>query len=103
MTLFDRFVLVFFIFLPFTFASPLAAQPAPEYTFEGDAPFSINSSVLADALTCPYGKPTLTWPPVLLVHGTGTTGEESWAQGYVPALRANGYIACYVTLRESST
>jgi len=33
--------------------------------------------------------------------GTSTTGQETWGEGYVPALSANGYTACYVTLRKS--
>lgn len=33
--------------------------------------------------------------------GTSTTGSETWGEGYVPALAANGYTACYVTLRKS--
>jgi len=32
--------------------------------------------------------------------GTSTTGEETWGESYVPALAANGYTACYVTLRK---
>lgn len=47
---------------------------------------------------------TCTTPPtsaihsVLLVHGTGSTGIESWGDGYIPALIAHGYNPCYVDL-----
>lgn len=82
-------------------ASPvLLPRDAPSFVFNGDAPFSVDPSTLAAALTCPYGNPTSSSPPVLLVHGTATTGEESWGDGYVPALKANGYTACYVNIRK---
>ena len=80
-------------------ASPLSIRSVPSFVFDGDAPFSVDAGTLAASLTCPNGHPTSSSPPVLLVHGTSTTGEETWANGYVPALLANGFTACYVTLR----
>lgn len=82
-------------------ASPLVKRAAPTFVFDGDAPFSVSADDLAAALTCPNGNPTTSSPPVLLVHGTATTGQESWGDGYVPALKANGYTACYITIRKS--
>jgi triacylglycerol lipase len=79
-------------------AAPVAKRAAPSYIFAGDAPFSVKADTLAAALTCPGGNPTAVAPPVLLVHGTATTGDQSWGKGYVPALRAEGYTPCYVTL-----
>jgi triacylglycerol lipase len=79
-------------------AAPVAKRAVPTYAFAGDAPFSVNAATLAAALTCPGGNPTAAAPPVLLVHGTATTGDQSWGKGYVPALRAEGYTPCYVTL-----
>ncbi|KAI7247653.1 hypothetical protein KC343_g5505 [Hortaea werneckii] len=73
-------------------------RQAPAFAFEGDAPFSVDAEILASALTCPNGYPTASSPPVLLVHGTSTTGEETWGDGYVPALKEKGFTACYVTL-----
>lgn len=35
-------------------------------------------------------------------HGTATTGENSWGDTYVPALLANGFTACYVTIPDRS-
>jgi len=35
--------------------------------------------------------------PVLLVHGTGTYGQEQWSWNYVPYLSALGYDVCTVT------
>ncbi|KAM0724188.1 hypothetical protein Q7P37_000070 [Cladosporium fusiforme] len=85
-------------FLAVAFAVPLAKRQSPTYVIDGDAPFSVNADTLSAALTCPHGNPSADAPPVLLVHGTGTTGEQSWGGGYVPALWANGYTPCYVTL-----
>lgn len=79
-------------------ASPILRRAAPTYAFGGDAPFSVDADTLAAALTCPRGNPTESAPPVLLVHGTATTGEQTWGKGYVPALASNGYTPCYVTL-----
>ena len=71
----------------------------PSYIFPGDAPYGIPTSNLSSILTCPYGPPNAASEAVLLVHGTGSTGQESYGDGYVPALHANGYVPCYVTLR----
>jgi triacylglycerol lipase len=92
-----RSIATFFLFTVAS-ASPIARGTAPTYAFDGDAPFSVDAETLAAALTCPRGNPTTTAPPVLLVHGTATTGAQSWEKGYVPALAANGYTPCYVTL-----
>ncbi|KAK4554118.1 hypothetical protein LTR86_008959 [Recurvomyces mirabilis] len=80
-------------------ASPITRRDAaPSFLINGDAPFTVDAAILAASLTCPNGNPSSKSPPVLLVHGTSTTGAESWGQGYVPALAANGYTACYLTL-----
>nr|OQO17198.1 hypothetical protein B0A51_15163 [Rachicladosporium sp. CCFEE 5018] len=81
-----------------THALPVLPRSAPNLASSGDAPFSVSQDTLAAALTCPNGNPTASSPGVLLVHGTTSTGAETWAEGYVPALKANGYTACYVTL-----
>ena len=78
-------------------AAPTRRQAA-SYVFDGDAPFSVDADTLAAALSCPLGSPTAAAPPVLLVHGTATTGDQSWGKGYVPALRDEGFTPCYVTL-----
>ena len=86
------------LFLSLVSASPIAPRAAPTYKFNGDAPFTVGTETLAAALTCPRGNPTAAKPPVLLVHGTATTGAQSWEKGFVPALALNGYTPCYVTL-----
>ena len=101
------------------FAIPLLKRTTPSFSFAGDAPFTVDVETLSAAMTCPNGVPTASSPPVLLVHGmnskfipstlelqilisiigTATTGEETWGEGYVPALSADGYTPCYLTLR----
>ena len=41
--------------------------------------------------------------PVLLVHGTGSTPEESFGPVYLPQLRAAGYPVCTVALPDRAT
>lgn len=51
---------------------------------------------LDDALNCtPFTHPER--PPVLLVHGTTTTGTEQYTLFYTPQLVARGYDVCIVT------
>lgn len=83
-------------------ASPILNRRQTSFVFDGDAPFSVSDSNLAASLTCPYGNPSAAAPPVLLVHGTATTGQESWGSGYVPALRADGFTPCFITIRKFS-
>ncbi|KAI6795966.1 hypothetical protein KC361_g4706 [Hortaea werneckii] len=93
-----RFLALSLICVKFVASSQFAKRQAPAFVFEGDAPFSVDAETLASALTCPNGSPTASSPPILLVHGTSTTGEETWGDGYVPALKEKGFTACYVTL-----
>lgn len=93
-----QFKLTLSLLLTVACAAPLARRAAPSFLFEGDAPFSVAADTLAASLSCPRGNPTAEAPPVLLVHGTATTGDQTWGKGYVPALYANGYTPCYVTL-----
>lgn len=85
-----------------SFAAPTHRRGLSGFVFSGDAPFTVATATLAAALTCPNGNPSAKAPAVLLVHGTSSTGSETWGDGYVPALKAKGYTACYVNLRESS-
>lgn len=39
-------------------------------------------------------------PAVLLVHGTGTTTEESWSWSLQPRLTRRGYAVCHVDIPE---
>ena len=78
-------------------------QTAPDYAFPGDPPYGVDTGTLSGVLNCPRGTPTSAdSKPVLLVHGTGSTGDESWGFGYVPALAAAGFTPCYITLPNRS-
>ena len=90
MSVIDLLLLVF-SFLSFTLAAPphILRRGSTSFVFAGDAPYTVNANTLASALTCPNGNPTKAAPPVLLVHGTGSTGQESWGDGYVPVRLSN--------------
>ncbi len=53
---------------------------------------------LAGALRCPSGRRHPARPVVLLVHGTGTTGEDSWPDGLGVVLHRAGRDWCMVTI-----
>ncbi|KZP01382.1 alpha/beta-hydrolase [Calocera viscosa TUFC12733] len=72
---------------------------------QADAPFDVSTSTMAAALTCPNGIQGKRGGIVLLVHGTGSTGEESWAQSPYNELLPNdplgaGYDICWVDLPQ---
>ncbi|GAA5910103.1 esterase/lipase family protein [Sporobolomyces salmoneus] len=63
--------------------------------------FSQPCSTYTSAVTCPNGIQGKAGGIVLLVHGTGSTGSESWSQGpYVLELptAGPGYDVCWVDL-----
>ena len=75
-------------------------QDVPPYAFPGDPAYGVDLPDLSKVLTCPNGNPSsASSKPVLLVHGTGSTGNETWGLGYVPALTAAGFTPCYIDLR----
>lgn len=83
-------------------AAPLVGvvtRDVPTFAYNGDVPFSVDAATLAAAMHCPNGVPTAAKPPVLLVHGTAASGNDTWMWTYVPALLADGYTACYLELR----
>lgn len=64
-----------------------------------DAPWSINTTAVESAITCPHGIDKKPGGIVLLVHGTGSLGWESWQTGpYVVVLpkAGKGYDVCWV-------
>lgn len=101
MSLVNLLLLIFSISV-LSFAAPTTRRGLSDFVFDGDAPFTVATATLAAALVCPNGNPTAKAPAVLLVHGTSSTGSETWDNGYVPALKAKGYTGCYVNLRKRS-
>ncbi|KAB8339143.1 hypothetical protein FH972_022079 [Carpinus fangiana] len=87
--------------LPLVQSIPLSSRSAPGFVFRGDPAYGVSTAALSGILTCPTAA-NATSKPVLLVHGTGSTGSESWAAGYVPALQAQGYTPCYIDLPDRS-
>ena len=83
MSVIDLLLLIFSVH-SLAFATVSSKRDTPSFVFNGDAPYTVAAATLAAALTCPNGNPTSDSPPVLLVHGTGSTGEETWGDGYVP-------------------
>ncbi|KDQ18211.1 hypothetical protein BOTBODRAFT_185568 [Botryobasidium botryosum FD-172 SS1] len=77
-----------------SFAAPLQ---------EPDAPFSVSASAVEAAITCPNGVGKSRGGAVLLVHGTGSTGSESWQNGpydvYLPKMQP-GFDICWVDLPQ---
>jgi len=70
---------------------------APSATAGGDPPWSVDESRLADALECPAAFTHPEHEPVLLVHGTGTSGPEEFGWSYQLLLAQRGFDACVVT------
>lgn len=68
-----------------------------------DAPYTVPVSTLSSAIECPSSTPIGDAPGgvVLLVHGTGSTGEESWGStpyaSLLPQL-SPGFDICWITL-----
>ncbi|KAL8281257.1 hypothetical protein RQP46_006291 [Phenoliferia psychrophenolica] len=71
-----------------------------------DAPYSVAAHLMEATIECPAGIAGKKGGIVLLVHGTGSTGPQSWAAGpYVNLLpdMGAGYDVCYVSLPDFST
>jgi len=90
------------------FSLGVTAQPT-EYVKRqsSDPAFSLPSSTYTNAITCPNGVKGAKGGIVLLVHGTGSTGSESWAGGpYVKLLPTDsngpGFDVCYIDLPNRS-
>ncbi|PWN48684.1 alpha/beta-hydrolase, partial [Violaceomyces palustris] len=66
-----------------------------------DAPFSVAEPLLSASLVCPNGIQRLAGGIVLLVHGTGATGDQSWPATpflhLLPAMRP-GFDVCYINI-----
>lgn len=58
---------------------------------------------LTSSLRCTGDVEHAPLTPVLLLHGTGSTPEESWGPVYLPQLRASGRPVCTVQLPERGT
>jgi hypothetical protein len=68
-------------------------EPAPKAT---EPALETDPALLEAALVC-TGITHPEHEPVLLVHGTGTYGQEQWSWNYIPYLTELGYDVCTVT------
>jgi triacylglycerol lipase len=67
-----------------------------------DPPLTVPAAQLSAALKCPSSFVHRSHEPVLLVHGTGLTAEQSWSWNYAHTLPAQGYDTCTVTLPDAA-
>ncbi|PWN98861.1 alpha/beta-hydrolase [Tilletiopsis washingtonensis] len=80
-------------------ASAVAAPTSPPLPTT-DAPFSVSAAKLEAAITCPNGIKGAAGGVVLLVPGTGLTGEDSFPEGpFVQLLptAGPGFDVCWVS------
>lgn len=76
-------------------AGPATAAPGP--------PLREAPADLAASLECSAGVAQAQRPPVILVHGTTSSPEDSFSWGYRKVLPELGYPACTVRLPERAT
>jgi triacylglycerol lipase len=62
---------------------------------------SVDRGAVLHALHCPSSFAHAS-PPVLLVHGTGSTAAESWDHDFAKTLPAQGYDVCTIDLPARS-
>ena len=77
----------------------LVALPAAAARADGPA-LDVPASALAAGLTCSSDLATDGREPLLLVHGTALSPKENWSWSYQPALDAQSYPYCIVTLPD---
>src|SRR5437588_4830167 len=75
----------------------LSGVAGPTAHGAGDPTLSVDRAAVLAALHCPatFARPRL---PVLLVHGTGSTAEESWSHTFAKTLPLDGHDVCTVDL-----
>jgi triacylglycerol lipase len=69
-------------------------------TARADPALDVPAGALKASLQCPQHFAHPQRNPVLLVHGTGLTADESWKWNYEVALPPSGYDWCAVTLPD---
>lgn len=89
-------VLALAVVVPLALAGAAQAAPTP-------APLTEPPEALERALECGPGVDGAERTPVILLHGTGTTPEESFDAGYAEALPKLGFPVCTVRFPERAT
>ncbi|KAK4052967.1 hypothetical protein OIO90_004091 [Microbotryomycetes sp. JL221] len=83
----------------------VGAMPLVERALPPNAPYSVPQSTVQKAITCPNGIKKQRGGIILLVHGTGSKGSESWGSGpYIKVLPTQGkkYDVCWIDLPQRS-
>lgn len=84
----------------------VAALPATDLVTRqvADGPFTVSDATVAAAITCPDGTDNAPNGLVLLIHGTGGTGEVAWSfTPYVKNLPSRqGVKVCWIDLPSMS-
>lgn len=78
----------------------VVAPGADARTVARNAPLTEPQEALERALECGRGVRSAARSPVILVHGTGSTPEESFSFGYADVLPELGFPVCTVRLPE---
>lgn len=84
----------------------LAAEPARPIPADNALSTSgprLRAPDLLRSLACHGDVAGASDTPVLLLHGTGSTPQESWGPVYLPSLAARGVPACTVQLPDRAT
>jgi triacylglycerol lipase len=76
----------------------IALVPSPAVAAPPGPALETSPAVLEAALHCPSRLSGSAGTPVLLVHGTSSTPDESWAFGYARVLPLLGHPVCTVAL-----
>jgi len=93
-----KFALAVGLFLSSTVAVPTVWTPTLLERQTTDAPYTFSSAQLGSVLVCPNGTAN-TNGIALLVHGTGSTGNETWGAGpYTLFLPQMNIAVCWVNL-----
>lgn len=75
----------------------VAALASPAGAQEADPPWSVDEASLAEGLDCPDSFAHPEREPVLLVHGTVTSGREQFGWNFGLLLPERGFDVCLVT------
>ncbi|GAC96817.1 hypothetical protein PHSY_004401 [Pseudozyma hubeiensis SY62] len=87
------FVSALIVVLSVVTATPLLSLPRPS----SDPPITTPKSVLDRGLECQTGSPSRQTRPILLVPGTGVTGQQSFASNWIPLSTLLGYSPCWIS------
>lgn len=80
---------IFALLTSLAVAACVAAVPTSSAAIWTDPPFSVSTSTMASAITCPRGVQGKTGGVVFLVHGTGEFDHGLWIINYANVFKAS--------------